>query len=120
MLAQSSGSTPIGSRQSLRGAGAPYSGLRSFAILPQVRFFDILNRWQTVLAVLVVAVGVNAWLYYFYLPQGAAPGGAPLPEQTGRTTLTTTPESTTPKTTLETTTLEKTTATATTTATGAP
>jgi hypothetical protein len=73
--------------------------------LPKVRFFDMLNRWETVLAVLILIVVINAGLFFFlYLPRLADPPAAPWepPENTERTTLTTPPlENTAPKTTLE-------------------
>jgi hypothetical protein len=56
--------------------------------LPKVRFFYMLNRWETVLAVLILIVAVNAGLFFFlYLPRmdgsPAAPGEPP--ENTERT-----------------------------------
>jgi hypothetical protein len=70
----------------------------------------MLNRWETVLAVLVLVLAINAGLFFFvYLPHTPAPPAAPLPEQTERTTLAAPPENTTQETTLEKTTLEKTT-----------
>ena len=78
----------------------------------------MLNRWETVLAVLVLVLAINVGLFYLvYLPNRMASPAALPPEQTERTTLTAPPENTTPKTTLEKTTLEGTTATATATAT---
>ena len=78
----------------------------------------MLNRWETVLAVLMLVLAINVGLFYLvYLPNRMASPAALPPEQTERTTLTAPPENTTPKTTLEKTTLEGTTATATATAT---
>jgi hypothetical protein len=62
----------------------------------------MMNRWETVLATLVLVLVINAVLLFFlYLPRRTAPPAAPLPEQTERTTLNPPPENTTPKTTLE-------------------
>ena len=70
----------------------------------------MLNRWETVLAVLMLVLAINVGLFYLvYLPNRMASPAALPPEQTERTTLTAPPENTTPKTTLEKTTLEKTT-----------
>ena len=60
----------------------------------------MLNRWEVVLATLVLVLAINGGLLFFvYLPHIKAPPAAPLPEQTERTTLTAPPENTTPKTT---------------------
>ncbi len=81
----------------------------------------MLNRWETVLAVLMLVLAINVGLFYFvYLPNRMASPAALPPEQTERTTLAAPPENTTPKTTLEKTTLESTTATATATSTVSP
>jgi len=88
--------------------------------LPKVRFFDMLNRWETVLAMLVLVLAINAGLYFVYLPHRTASPAGPLPKQTERTTLAAPPENTTSKTTLEKTALESTTARATATSTVSP
>ena len=81
------------------------SGPRLFAIFPKVSFFGMLNRWETVLAVLVLVVAINVGVFYFvYLPNRGSSPAAPPPEKTQRTTLTAPPENTTLKTTIESTT----------------
>jgi len=73
--------------------------------LAKLRFFEMLNRWESVLITLALAVAINTGLFFFvYLPHREDPPAAPLLGRTERTTVTTPPESTTPKTTLESTT----------------
>jgi hypothetical protein len=66
--------------------------------MSKVRFFDMLNRWETVLVILVLVLTINVGLLFFvYLPRRTAPPAAPLPEQAERTIHTASPGNTTPK-----------------------
>lgn len=58
-----------------------------------MRFFDVLNRWQAVAVVLVLVLGLSAYLFFFYRPTRTIPP-APVAEQTERTASTTTFEGT--------------------------